>query len=227
LPLGAQVRRTGGVRLIPDSSQKTIHAPGAGRVFYLGPAGLHPAGNRFLVPLRRPAGRTLEGPVHGAQDLPDVADVVAHAGDLLDHDRDSLQGPQIGGKSVGEGPFQQSPIEAAPLRLREAGASSRPARTGQALGPGRTPRLVPAAHAGAGDPERPDHLGLGLAPREHRRRPHPATLHFFEIPWGTTPWPLGRAGLRGSSRRLGSTGFSHTRDHGVIFSHEAQRCNSI
>ena len=227
MPLGAQVRRTGGVRLIPDSSQKTIHAPRRRAFFYLGPAGLHPAGNRLLVPLRRPAGRTLEAPVHGAQDLPDMADVVAHAGDALDDDRDSFERPQIGGKSVGEGPFQQSPIEAAPLRLREAGTPPRPPGAGQALGPSLSPRLVPAAHAGAGDPERPDHLGLGLAPREHRRRPHSAPLHLLEIPRGARPCSLGGTGLRGSSRGLGGTGFSHTRDHHVIFSHEAQRCNSI
>ena len=52
-PLGAQVRRAGGVSEMPDSSWKTSHALRRRAFFYLGTAGGHPLINDLVVAFER------------------------------------------------------------------------------------------------------------------------------------------------------------------------------
>ena len=90
-PRGAQVRRTGGVKLTPLSSQNTIQAPRRRALLAdPGPVGLDPAGDRLLVGLAGPALGPLEGPAHRPKDAPDMGGMVADAGAALDDERDPL-----------------------------------------------------------------------------------------------------------------------------------------
>ena len=56
-----------------------------------------------LVPLLRALGRTLQRPVERAQEAPDMARVILHAGDALDHQRDPGQGPEGGPEALRAG----------------------------------------------------------------------------------------------------------------------------
>src|SRR6266508_636155 len=72
-PRGAQVRRTGGVKLTPLSSRNTSHAPRR-RAFLPdpGPVLLDPAGDGGLVALQGAALGPLHGPAHRLEEAPDM-----------------------------------------------------------------------------------------------------------------------------------------------------------
>src|SRR5512132_4007753 len=97
-PRGAQVRRVTGSRETPDSSQNTMAARrrrAPARI--LGPVLGHPAGNGPLVALDRVAGGTLQSVVQpGAQQLSDLAGMVAGPGQPFDHGGDAGQRAVVG-----------------------------------------------------------------------------------------------------------------------------------
>src|SRR5215213_7478196 len=104
-PTGAQVRRTTGSSETPDSSQNTTTARRRRALRQiLGPALGHPAGDGLGVALDRAAGRALQAVVQPvAQQLPDVAAMVADPGQPLDHGRDPDKGPVVGVEPVDAG----------------------------------------------------------------------------------------------------------------------------
>jgi hypothetical protein len=112
LPRGAQVERTLGVRLNPDSSKKQMTAWRRLAFFDPGPVDLDPVVDGGLVTFGRAAAGTLHTPAESmVQDRPEMGGVVAQPGQPLDHQRDALQGPQLAGKPVGHGPLQQRRLD--------------------------------------------------------------------------------------------------------------------
>ncbi len=113
-PLGAQVRRVTGNSEAPDSSQNTMTARrrrALARI--LGPVLGHPAGDGPLVTLDRAAGGALQAVVQPvAQQLPDVAAMVADPGQPLDHGGDARQGPVVGVEAVGAGTLPERLVDA-------------------------------------------------------------------------------------------------------------------
>jgi len=71
--------------------------------------------NRGLVPLPRLGLRLLCAPTQGAHHFPDMAGVVADAGDPFDHDRDAGQAKEIGVEPVGPRALEQGFLH--PLKL--------------------------------------------------------------------------------------------------------------
>src|SRR6266704_480011 len=129
-PRGAQVRRVTGSSEAPDSSQNTIAARRLrARARMLGPVVGHPAGDRPLVTLHRAAGGTLQPVVQPvAQQLPDVAAMVADPGELLDHAGDAGKGPVVAVEAVRAGTLPQRLVNGGKLGIRQARA--RPRRPG-------------------------------------------------------------------------------------------------
>jgi hypothetical protein len=101
-PTGAQVRRTTGSSETPDSSQNTTTARRRGALRQsLRPVLGHPTGDGLLVALDRATGGALQSVVQAAaQQLPDVAGMVADPGQPLDHAGDAGQGPVVGVEAV-------------------------------------------------------------------------------------------------------------------------------
>ena len=91
----------------------------------------HPALDRRLIPFARLRGRTLEGPIQGPQDSPDMAGMIAHARESLDHRRDPQQGPEVRRKPVREGTLAERMLDARQLRRRQFRLPPRSPRTAQ------------------------------------------------------------------------------------------------
>jgi hypothetical protein len=104
-PTGAPVRRTTGSSETPDSSRNTTTARRRRALRQIpGPVLGHPAGDRLLVAPDGAAGGALQPVVPpAAQQLPDVAGMVAHPGRPLDHGGDAGRGPVVGVEAVRAG----------------------------------------------------------------------------------------------------------------------------
>src|SRR5215211_3431326 len=137
-PRGAQVRRVTGSSEAPDSSQNTMAARrlrALARI--LGPVLGHPAGDRPLVTLDGAAGGAQQPVVEPvAQQLPDVAAMVADRGELFDHGRHTGQGPVIGVEAVRAGTLAQRLVDGGELLVVKA--------RGVPGGAGAAQRLLPA-----------------------------------------------------------------------------------
>ena len=119
-PRGDQVRRTGGISETADSSNKTRQADSAAAPFDPRPLLLHPALDRLLVPFAGPPLGPLQAPAQAlAQDHPDMAGVIADPGELGDHHRHPLQGPQVGVEPIGHRPRQQRLLDLGELGIRQ------------------------------------------------------------------------------------------------------------
>jgi hypothetical protein len=124
-PRGDQVRRTGGISEMPDSSKKTSQADSARAPFDPRPFVRHPVLDGLLVaffglplgPLHRPAQPT-------AQQPPGRRIRQRHPGEALDHQRDALQGPHVGREPVGERAFQQRLLDRLQRAVRHLGTSA-------------------------------------------------------------------------------------------------------
>src|SRR5215218_1306413 len=173
LPRGAQVRRVTGSSEAPLSSQNTITARRRRALRQiLRPVLSHPAGNRLLVTLHRPAGGTLQPPAHAAQQLPGVAGMVTGPGEPLDHGGDAGQGPVVGVEAVGAGALAQRGIQVLELLVVKARVGPGGAAACQRLQPALSPAGVPAADVLAGHPELAGDLGLGAASGKQRSGLH-------------------------------------------------------
>jgi hypothetical protein len=80
-----------------------------------------PAGDGLLVALDRAAGGALQAVVQpAAQQLPDVAAMVADPGQPLDHGGDAGQGPVVGVEAVRAGTLAQDLVDGGQLGIRQA-----------------------------------------------------------------------------------------------------------
>src|SRR5215211_106462 len=173
-PRGAQVRRVTGSSEAPDSSQNTMAARrlrALARI--LGPVLGHPAGDRPLVTLDGAAGGAQQPVVEPvAQQLPDVAAMVADRGELFDHGRHTGQGPVIGVEAVRAGTLAQRLVDGGVLLVVKARGVPGGAGAAQRLLPALAPPGVPAADVLPGHAELADDLGLGVAGGKQRAGLH-------------------------------------------------------
>src|SRR6266568_2490623 len=147
-PLGAQVARTGGSSETPDSSSNTISAFWRRPLFPFRPALLDPALDGCIVAFDCPPSRPLPAPAQlVAQDVPDVAGVVADPGQPLDHLGHARQGPHIGRVAVGFGTFGQRFRHLRQLSVGELRRSSPRSRRAQCCSPTLAPALAPLRYA--------------------------------------------------------------------------------
>jgi hypothetical protein len=109
VPRGDQVRRTGGISEMPDSSKKTIQADSARAPFFdPRPLVSHPVLDRLLVAFLGLPRRALHAPAQPpAQQPPHRRVRQPHPSQALDHHRDAVQGPHIGSEPVGQRALQQ------------------------------------------------------------------------------------------------------------------------
>jgi hypothetical protein len=177
-PLGDQARRVTGSREAPDSSQNTIAARRLRALARIrGPVLGQPAGDGPLVTLDGAAGGAQQPVVEPvAQQLPDVAAMVADRGELLDHGRHTGQGPVVGVEAVGAGTLAQRLLDGGELLVVKARGVPGGAGAAQRLGPTLAPLGVPAADVLAGHPQLVGDLGLGVAGGKQRAGLHAGRL---------------------------------------------------
>ncbi len=185
-PFGAQVRRTGGVSEMPDSSWKTSHALRRRAFFYPGPAGGDPLVDGVVVALERSTSRALGAPAELSHDPPYVARVIGDTGECCDDFADPRQRPDVRGEPRGSRTTSQNLLHRAQVRTIEQRPSTGASCTFQFLHPTTRPRLVPPAHALTRDVEFSGDVGLGDALGEQLGRLFSPGLHAFEVPLG---WP--------------------------------------
>jgi hypothetical protein len=124
------------------------------------------AGNGLLIALEGAAGGALQPVVQPvAQQLPDVAGMVADPGQPLDHGSGAGKRPVVGVEAVRPGTLAQLLVGQARGGPGGAGATQR-------LLPARLPPAVPAADVLPGDAELVGDLGLGVAGGEQRAGLH-------------------------------------------------------
>jgi hypothetical protein len=161
-PTGAQVRRTTGSSETPDSSQNTTTARRRRALRQsLRPVLGHPTGDGLLVALDRATGGALQSVVQAAaQQLPDVAGMVADPGQPLDHAGDAGQGPVVGVEAV-RAPWRRAWSMAASWASDRRGACPVGAGAAQRVQAATAPAGVPAADVLAGPAKVVGDLGLG------------------------------------------------------------------
>jgi hypothetical protein len=139
----------------------------------LGPVLSHPAGDRPLVTLDGAAGGALQAVVQPvAQQLPDVAGMVADPGELLDHAGDAGKGPVVGVEAVRAGTLPERLVDGVQLLVGQARGVPGRAGAAQRLGPALAPLGVPATDILPGHPEGAGDLGLGVAGGKQRTSLH-------------------------------------------------------
>src|SRR6266851_10222029 len=106
-PFGAQVRRTTGCNIKPDSSMKTMLRLLCRAFFYIRPGRSTPLRDGLVIPFPSTALRLLGAPSQSPEDLPDVSRVIRDVKPAFDHLGDTVQGPQIGWKPMGGRPRQE------------------------------------------------------------------------------------------------------------------------
>jgi hypothetical protein len=153
-----------------DSSQNTMAARRRRALRrILGPVLGHPTGDGLLVALDGAAGGALEAVVQPvAQQLPDVAGMVGHPGQPLDHGPDAGQGPVVAVEAVGAGALAQRLVDTVQLLVRQARGLSGRAGATERLQPALAPLGVPAADILPGHAEGAGDLGLGVADGKQR-----------------------------------------------------------
>ena len=102
----------------------------------------------------------MQAPAQLPQHPPDVAGMVAHAGQPLDHLRDALQGPPVGRKAVRTSALAQGLVDDGALFGRQLWPAALAASTGQCGGAACLQAGVPDAGCLAGNLQRAGDLGL-------------------------------------------------------------------
>src|SRR5437773_83557 len=103
---------------------------GAERFFYCRPLLLQPKLHLFLVALASSLGGTLQTPVHGSQNLPNMTGVIVHPSQALDNLGHARQRPQIRVKTVRPRALSERLVhlpQMGRLQLRLAARAPRPA----------------------------------------------------------------------------------------------------
>jgi hypothetical protein len=146
-PRTDQVRRTGGIREMPDSSKKTSQADSPRALFDAWPLMGHPVLDRLLVAfLSLPL-----GPLHAptqppAQQPPHRRIRQRHPGQALDHGGNAVKGPDVGREPVRQCPLQQRLLDPLKGTVGDLGAAA-----GRPTGPQRRfPVGLPAGMPAAG-----------------------------------------------------------------------------
>jgi hypothetical protein len=122
-----------------------------------------------------------------------MAGVIADPGELSDHHRDPLQGPQIGVEPIGLSALQQGLLDLGQLGSRQLGVRAGWTPAAQSLDAALLEAGVPDVRALARDTEGAGDLGLGVALGEQLGRLEPSGLK-----GGTF---FGRAGAAGGRHR--------------------------
>ena len=117
-----------------------------------------------------------------------MSGVIADPGELSDHHRDPLQGPQVGVEPIRPGALQQGLLDLGQLGSRQLGVRASWAPAAQSLDAALLEAGVPDVRALARDAELVGDLGLGVALGEQLGRLEPSGLK-----GGTL---LGRSGRR-------------------------------
>jgi hypothetical protein len=181
--MGAQLRRTAGVRDSPDSSKNTIQAPRVVAFFDPGPVFVDPAGDGILVALGGATGRALRAEAQPVtQDVPDMSGVVSDPGDALDHHRDALQCPEVLVETVLTCAGEHGVPDAFELVVVDLRCSSWRAHAGQCLSATEFPFFVPAVDVLGRGIQQPCDLGLREALLEQVCRGHAYRFHCRSIP---------------------------------------------
>jgi len=141
----------------------------------------HPASDRRLIPFARSRGRPLEGPVQGPEDPPDMARMIGHTRESLDHCRDPRQGPEVRRKPVRAGAFAERVFDACQLRWRQFRLPPRSPRPAQRGAPSPSPGLIPATHALSAHPQGAGDLGHDLTRHKQAPRTTAAQLQRVEV----------------------------------------------
>ena len=141
--------------------------------------------DRCRIPFAGLRCRPLEAPTQSAEESPDMAGVIGHAREPLDHGRDPRQGPEVRRKPMRASPLAQRVIDARPLRRREFRLAPGAPRPAQGGAPSPAPGLIPAADALPAHPQGPGDLGQDLTRRKQARRPTAAQCQGVEVStWG-------------------------------------------
>jgi hypothetical protein len=141
----------------------------------------HPALDRRLIPFARSRGRTLEGPVQGSKEAPDMAGMIRDARESLDQRRDPRQGPEVRRKSVRAGASAECVIDTRQLRRCQFRLPPRSPRTAQCGVPSPSPGLIPSADTLPARLQDTGDTGHDLAGRKQTRRPSAAQFQGMEI----------------------------------------------
>jgi hypothetical protein len=173
---------------IPLSSSKTIQAWRRRAFFYSRPALGHPVPNRWLVAFLGTAGGPLQGPIHPAENPPNMTGVIGHVGLPLDDQSDAGQGPQISPEAVLASAPAQLLVQLLELRGRESRLAPGPTGGTQARDAGLFPLLIPATDALAADLQGACDEGLDLAQPEEAGGLFAPRLERSEISPRTEEW---------------------------------------
>lgn len=121
--------------------------------FYGGPFLRDPISNCFGIALSGLPSRSLESPIHGPQDLPNVTRMITNARQAFNNAGDARESPEIRAKSVSSCPLPQRLIELPPLDRTQPWFSAGPAGGPQSFVPSALPLLVPPTDALSADLE--------------------------------------------------------------------------
>ena len=110
-----------------------------------------------------------------------MAGMIPHAGEPLNHARDSGEGPQLGRESVRAGTFAERLIDARQLRRRQFRLATGAARPAQGAAAASSPGVIPAAHTLPAHPQRARNLGHDRAGGKQTRRLPAALLQALEV----------------------------------------------
>lgn len=138
-----------------------------------------------LIALLGPAGWLLATPPHPAQQPPDVAGVVAHATNALNHPRDAGQRPQFRGIAMRRRTAEQRGLDGGQLGSVQTGFASRPARRPQAGTAPLLPVGIPAAGGLTTDLTGANHVGLRTSLFQQGGGRHAASFQPRKITPGT------------------------------------------
>src|ERR1051326_4879648 len=155
---------------------------GAGLFFQLRPALIDPLLDGCIVALHGLASRPLPTPAQLlAQDVPDIAWVVDHAGEPLDHLGHALQSPHIGDEAVGLSAFGQGSFHLGQLRRAELAGSSHAARCTQRSQANRPPLHPPLGNGLMRNVQLTSYFRRDHTAPKQVRGMQPALFHLLQI----------------------------------------------
>ena len=148
-----------------------------------------PSADRIVVALESSLAGPLQTPIHGAEDAPHVAGAIPHTSHALDHDGDSWQSPQIGGKTMSARTFTQGEINPLPVRRIELGRTPRSLGSVEPIHSALLPLRVPVTCALPADLKEPSYLRHDLTRSEKLGSAPPSLLQTFEVSSSATLQP--------------------------------------
>src|SRR5258708_288799 len=145
-------------------------------------------GHRLWILLFGFAKWALPAPAHSSKDTPNMSTMIMNPTGPVDYLRDAVKCPQLGGKSMGQRPFQQGSLYFPERSLFQAGFSSRTASSLQSSTAFALPSLIPPASGLSAHFEPANHFGLRLTLTKQFGCFEPTGFQGLEIPSRTDGW---------------------------------------